>query len=74
MSPNTSEVLFEMYDFAEDNSRFLGLAIVGVEEFLASPSQRQIIPLQARPYEADEVTGTVTVEVNNQHFYTPKSI
>lgn len=29
-----------------------------------NPSQRQIIPLQARPYEQDEVTGTLTVEVN----------
>lgn len=41
----------------------MGLGIVGVEELLANPSQRQIIPLQARPYEADEVTGTLTVEV-----------
>ncbi|XP_044017304.1 uncharacterized protein LOC122858454 isoform X4 [Aphidius gifuensis] len=59
---NTSEVLIEIYDNANKNQRFLGLGIVGVEELLANPSQRQIIPLQARPYEADEVTGTLTVE------------
>lgn len=53
-----------MYDRINKSDRFLGLGIVGVEELLANPSQRQIIPLQARPYEEDEVTGTLTVEVN----------
>jgi len=28
-----------------------------------NPSQRQIIPLQSRPYENDPVSGTLTVEV-----------
>ncbi|XP_043280643.1 uncharacterized protein [Venturia canescens] len=62
ISHNTSEVLLEIYDHVNKAQRFLGLGIVGVEELLANPSQRQIIPLQARPYEADEVTGTLTVE------------
>lgn len=55
----------EVYDHIDKTSqRFLGLGIVGVEELLINPSQRQIIPLQARPYEQDEVTGTLTVEVD----------
>ncbi|XP_046425648.1 uncharacterized protein LOC124182418 isoform X2 [Neodiprion fabricii] len=62
VSQNTSEVLLEVYDHVNKGQRFLGLGIVGVEELLINPSQRQIIPLQARPYEQDEVTGTLTVE------------
>lgn len=61
---NTTEVLLEVYDHENKSNRFLGLGIVGVEELWANPSQRQIIPLQARPYEEDEVTGTLTVEVS----------
>jgi hypothetical protein len=34
-----------------------------MEELLMNPSQRQIIPLQSRPYENDSVSGTLTVEV-----------
>ncbi|XP_014204637.1 uncharacterized protein LOC106636670 isoform X2 [Copidosoma floridanum] len=62
ISHNTTEVLLEVYDRVNKSDRFLGLGIVGVEELLANPSQRQIIPLQSRPYEEDEVTGTLTVE------------
>ncbi|XP_057324078.1 uncharacterized protein LOC130666812 isoform X2 [Microplitis mediator] len=62
VSQNTFEVLLEIYDHANKSNRFLGLGIVGIEELLINPSQRQIIPLQARPYEQDEVTGTLTVE------------
>ncbi|XP_058796854.1 uncharacterized protein LOC131667450 isoform X2 [Phymastichus coffea] len=62
VSPSTTEVLLEVYDRVNKSERFLGLGIVGLEELLANPSQRQIIPLQARPYEEDEVTGTLTVE------------
>ncbi|KAJ8681313.1 hypothetical protein QAD02_017100 [Eretmocerus hayati] len=62
ISQNTTEVLLEVYDRFNKSDRFLGLGIVGVEELLANPSQRQIIPLQSRPYEEDEVTGTLTVE------------
>lgn len=42
---------------------------------MATPSQRQIIPLQSRPYENDDVSGSLTVEVGilqslavNRHF------
>ncbi|XP_025830080.1 uncharacterized protein LOC108736303 isoform X4 [Agrilus planipennis] len=62
LSPNTAEFLFEIYDRAAKPHRFLGLGIVGVEELLANPSQRQIITLQSRPYETDPVSGTLTVE------------
>ncbi|XP_011869550.1 PREDICTED: uncharacterized protein LOC105562960 isoform X3 [Vollenhovia emeryi] len=62
ISHNTTEVLLEVFDRVNKSQRFLGLGIVGVEELLANPSQRQIIPLQARPYEEDDITGTLTVE------------
>lgn len=63
VSPNTQELLFEIYDHAVKPNRFLGLGIVGVEELLINPSQRQTISLQSRPYESDQVSGTLTVEV-----------
>ncbi|XP_026671753.1 uncharacterized protein LOC108627862 isoform X3 [Ceratina calcarata] len=59
---NTSEVLLEIYDRVNKSQRFLGLGIVGIDELLANPSQRQIIPLQNRPYEEEDITGTLTVE------------
>ncbi|KAL1516567.1 hypothetical protein ABEB36_000467 [Hypothenemus hampei] len=62
LSPHTAELLFEIYDHAVKPQRFLGLGIVGVEELLINPSQRQIITLQSRPYESDPVSGTLTVE------------
>lgn len=65
LNPNTAELLFEIYDHAVKPHKFLGLGIVGVEELLINPSQRQIISLQSRPYESDPVTGTLTVEVSD---------
>ncbi|XP_051166433.1 uncharacterized protein LOC127284799 isoform X4 [Leptopilina boulardi] len=59
---NTTEVLLELFDHINKTNRFLGLGIVGVEELLVNPSQRQIIPLQGKPYDEDEITGTLTVE------------
>jgi hypothetical protein len=70
LSPNTAELLFEIYDRANKANRFLGLGIVGVEELLINPSQRQVISLQSRPYEADEVSGTLTVEVSTLFIMT----
>lgn len=63
---NTTEVLLEVYDRVNKSQRFLGLGIVGVDELLANPSQRQIIPLQNRPYEEEDITGTLTVEVSRK--------
>ncbi|XP_049775583.1 phospholipid transfer protein C2CD2L isoform X1 [Schistocerca cancellata] len=62
LSPNTAELLFEIYDRVNKGKKFLGLGIVGMEELLINPSQRQVITLQSRPYEKDEVSGTLTVE------------
>ncbi|XP_063229821.1 uncharacterized protein LOC134534973 isoform X2 [Bacillus rossius redtenbacheri] len=64
VSPGTAELLFEVYDRGGPNKerRFLGLGIVGVEELLINPSQRQTISLQARPFEKDQVSGMLTVE------------
>ncbi|XP_060520200.1 phospholipid transfer protein C2CD2L isoform X2 [Cylas formicarius] len=62
LSPHTAELLFEIYDHSVKPHRFLGLAIVGVEELLINPAQRQIILLQSRPYESDKVSGTLTIE------------
>lgn len=68
LGPNTEEILFELYDREKNRNTFLGLGIVGMEELLMNPSQRQIIPLQSRPYENDSVTGTLTVEVTVNKF------
>ncbi|XP_034244281.1 uncharacterized protein LOC117646972 isoform X4 [Thrips palmi] len=69
VSPNTAELLFEVYDrgglpqnSASRTGTFMGLGIVGVEELLINPSQRQVISLQSRPYEGDPVSGTLTAE------------
>ncbi|XP_073965927.1 uncharacterized protein isoform X4 [Choristoneura fumiferana] len=70
LSPLTAELLFEVYDRTGPPSpgggpsthRFLGLGLVGIDELLAAPSQRQQIALQARPMEEHDVTGTLTVE------------
>lgn len=43
---------------------FMGLGIVSVEELKNNPSQKQTITLQTRPLEKDDVSGTLTVEVN----------
>ncbi|KAI5639594.1 c2 domain-containing protein [Phthorimaea operculella] len=70
LSPQTAELLFEVYDRTgppspgggPGNHRFLGLGLVGIDELLAAPSQRQQIALQTRPMEDHDVSGTLTVE------------
>ncbi|XP_053620939.1 uncharacterized protein LOC128681226 isoform X1 [Plodia interpunctella] len=66
LSPQTAELLFEVYDRSGPPSpaqhRFLGLGLVGIDELLAAPSQRQQIALQTRPMEEHDVSGTLTVE------------
>ncbi|XP_013178581.1 PREDICTED: uncharacterized protein LOC106125778 isoform X5 [Papilio xuthus] len=70
LSPQTAELLFEVYDRigppspggATSQHRFLGLGLVGIDELLAAPSQRQQIALQTRPMEEHDVSGTLTVE------------
>ncbi len=46
-------------------AKFLGLAIVGIEELRHSPSSVQVLTLQSRPYQNDKVSGTLTVEVRH---------
>jgi len=71
LGSRTEEILFELYDRFENQDTFLGLGIVGMEELLMNPSQRQIIPLQARPYENDPISGTLTLEFL---FIDPKDV
>ena len=67
MNAKTKEIMFEVYNNTghkeNEKNQFLGLAIVSVQELLESPSQRQVISLQPRPYQNDKVTGTLTLEV-----------
>ncbi|XP_065563245.1 C2 domain-containing protein 2-like [Artemia franciscana] len=62
LRPTTAEILFEVEERSKNFPEFLGLGIVGIEELLMHPSQIQIIQLQARPYENDPVSGSLTVE------------
>ncbi|XP_050680341.1 uncharacterized protein LOC126976161 isoform X2 [Leptidea sinapis] len=70
LSAQTAELLFEVYDRTGPHSpgdgslqhRFLGLGLVGIDELLAAPSQRQQIALQTRPMEEHDVSGSLTVE------------
>ncbi|CAN7987112.1 unnamed protein product, partial [Ixodes hexagonus] len=63
LDKNSSEVLFELYDKSKPTGEnFLGLGIVGISELRRVPSQRQIITLQSRPLEYDNITGSLTVE------------
>ncbi|XP_072934001.1 uncharacterized protein [Epargyreus clarus] len=70
LSPQTAELLFEVYDRtgppspggAASQHRFLGLGLVGIDELLAAPSQRQQIALQSRPMEEHDISGSLTVE------------
>ncbi|GBM31021.1 hypothetical protein AVEN_108925-2 [Araneus ventricosus] len=60
---DSAELLFELYDKDKPSTdNFLGLGIVGMDELEKNPSQRQIIPLQSRPLEEDDVTGSLTAE------------
>ncbi|KAL7052012.1 hypothetical protein ACKWTF_004729 [Chironomus riparius] len=65
LSNLSSEILFEVYDRpvnANEYPKFLGLGLVGVDELAVGPSSSQVIGLQPRPYEAENVTGAITVE------------
>ncbi|XP_070393895.1 uncharacterized protein [Dermacentor albipictus] len=63
LDQNSSEILFEIYDKSRpQGDNFLGLGIVSISELRRVPSQRQIITLQSRPLEYDNVSGSLTVE------------
>ena len=43
--------------------KFLGLGLVGIDELSSGPASTQILELQPRPYETENITGTLTIEV-----------
>lgn len=66
LSPHSAEILFEVYDRnptgSDEPSKFLGLGLVGIDELAVGPASSQILALQPRPYETDDVQGAITVE------------
>lgn len=64
LSHASSEILFEVYDRPDVSGypKFLGLGLVGIDELSVGVASSQIIALQPRPYETDEVSGAITVE------------
>ncbi|XP_055621676.1 uncharacterized protein LOC129765401 isoform X7 [Toxorhynchites rutilus septentrionalis] len=66
LSNHSSELLFEVYDTVAVASggfqKFLGLGLVGIDELADGPASTQTLELQPRPYETENITGTLTVE------------
>lgn len=66
LSPQSAEILFEVYDRApagvDAPPKFLGLGLVGIDELAVGPASSQILALQPRPYESDDIKGAITVE------------
>lgn len=44
--------------------KFLGLGLVGIDELSNGPASTQVLELQPRPYETENISGTLTVEVS----------
>uniref|UniRef100_A0A182MXA1 Phorbol-ester/DAG-type domain-containing protein n=1 Tax=Anopheles dirus TaxID=7168 RepID=A0A182MXA1_9DIPT len=42
--------------------KFLGLGLVGIDELANGPATTQVLELQPRPYETENITGCLTVE------------
>uniref|UniRef100_A0A182MP47 Phorbol-ester/DAG-type domain-containing protein n=1 Tax=Anopheles culicifacies TaxID=139723 RepID=A0A182MP47_9DIPT len=47
---------------ASGGQKFLGLGLVGIDELASGPATTQILELQPRPYETENITGSLTVE------------
>ncbi|XP_053670399.1 uncharacterized protein LOC128720730 [Anopheles nili] len=47
---------------ASGGQKFLGLGLVGIDELANGPATTQILELQPRPYETENITGSLTVE------------
>jgi len=65
LSPQSAEILFEVYDhpvIASDPPKFLGLGLVGIDELAVGPASTQLLQLQPRPYETQPVSGAITVD------------
>ena len=62
ITDSTGEILFEVYDAAESAPRFLGLAIVALDEIRQSTTSMHSLPLQSRPFYDDSASGALMVE------------
>lgn len=65
MNQTSAEILFEVYDRPEkpsDQPTFLGLGLVGIDELTVGPASSQVLTLQPRPYETQQVHGTIYIE------------
>ncbi|CAG2163702.1 unnamed protein product [Oppiella nova] len=54
LKEESTEILFELYDKTN--------GIVSVNELKLNPSQNQVLKLQPRPLEADQISGSLSVE------------
>ncbi|XP_075169237.1 uncharacterized protein LOC142241343 isoform X19 [Haematobia irritans] len=65
LSQQSAEILFEVYDRPADatgSPKFLGLGLVGIDELAVGPASTQVLALQPRPYETQQVHGSITVD------------
>lgn len=65
LSQQSAEILFEVYDRPvnqNDPPKFLGLGLVGIDELAVGPASSQLLALQPRPYETQNVNGAIMVE------------
>uniref|UniRef100_A0A1Q3FNG8 Protein kinase c conserved region 2 n=1 Tax=Culex tarsalis TaxID=7177 RepID=A0A1Q3FNG8_CULTA len=64
LSNSSTELLFEVYDSVAVGGfqKFLGLGLVGIDELSNGPASTQVLELQPRPYETENISGTLTVE------------
>lgn len=65
LSQQSAEILFEVYDRPADATgapKFLGLGLVGIDELAVGPASTQVLALQPRPYETQQVHGSITVD------------
>ncbi|XP_037944764.1 uncharacterized protein LOC119677475 isoform X11 [Teleopsis dalmanni] len=65
LAPQSAEILFEVYDRpvnVNDQPKFLGLGLVGIDELAVGPASTQVLSLQPRPYETQPVFGNITVD------------
>uniref|UniRef100_A0A1I7SKK3 C2 domain-containing protein n=1 Tax=Bursaphelenchus xylophilus TaxID=6326 RepID=A0A1I7SKK3_BURXY len=66
INDNSDEVLIEIFGASgpkrKDNDKFLGLAIVGVNELKSSLDNVHHLQLQSRPYQNDRVSGSLTIQ------------
>lgn len=65
LTSQSSEILFEVYDRSKNPNEFptfLGLGLMGIDELNPTAPSMNVIELQPRPYEGEEVFGSIHVE------------